>query len=278
MIRRVSLVALIAVLSLPAGLAGPALAQDRAATLADIQQQLTVLGTEMQSLRRELSTTTSGMTSAATGSALERLDGMETELRKLTAKTEELEFRIQKVIEDGTNRVDDLQFRVTELEGGDVGKLPKTPPLGGEVPLAAAPATAKPAAPQLAVGEQADFDAAKKLAAEGTPADAFAALNSFVDTYPRSPLAPEAQLYRGDALVALGNTSQAGRAYLESYTLAEKKNPAVASQALYKLGTTLKTLGQTREACITLGQVSAHFPGTGAAAAAGKALQGMTCP
>ena len=91
------------------------------------------------------------------------------------------------------------------------------------------------------------------------------------------PLAAEAQLYRGDALVALGNTSQAGRAYLESYTLAEKKDPAVASQALYKLGTSLKSLGQTREACITLGQVPAHFPGTAAATAADKALQGMTC-
>ncbi len=278
MIRRAPVAALLAVLALSAGPAGPVAAQDRAATLADIQQQLTVLGTEMQSLRRELATTTSAMTSAATGSALERLDGMEAELRKLTARTEELEFRVQKVIEDGTNRVDDLQFRLTELEGGDVGALPKTAPLGGEVPLAAAPAAAKPAAPQLAVGEQADFDAAKKLATEGSPADAFAALNAFVETYPRSPLAPEAQLYRGDALVQLGNTSQAGRAYLESYTLAEKKNPAVASQALYKLGTTLKTLGQTREACITLGQVSAHFPGTGAATSAGKALQGMTCP
>ncbi len=267
------------VLAVLAGLPGMAGAQDRAATLADIQQQLTVLGTEMQSLRRELATTTSAMGGGVAGaSALERLDEMEGELRKLTAKTEELEFRIQKVIEDGTNRIDDLQFRLTELEGGDVGKLPKTPPLGGEVPLAAAPAAKKSTAPQLAVGEQADFDAAKKLAAEGAPADAFAALNQFVDTYPRSPLAAEAQLYRGDALVALGNTSQAGRAYLESYTLAEKKDPAVASQALYKLGTSLKSLGQTREACITLGQVPAHFPGTAAATAADKALQGMICP
>ena len=267
------------VLAVLAGLPGMAGAQDRAATLADIQQQLTVLGTEMQSLRRELATTTSAMGGGSAGaSALERLDEMEGELRKLTAKTEELEFRIQKVIEDGTNRIDDLQFRLTELEGGDVGTLPKTPPLGGEVPLAAAaPAAKKSSAPQLAVGEQADFDAAKKLAAQGSPADAFAALNQFVDTYPRSPLAAEAQLYRGDALVALGNTSQAGRAYLESYTLAEKKDPAIASQALYKLGTSLKSLGQTREACITLGQVPAHFPGTAAATAADKALQGMTC-
>lgn len=161
------------------------------------------------------------------------------------------------MIEDGTNRIGDLQFRLTELEGGDVGKLPKTPPLGGEVPLAAVPAAKKSTAPQLAVGEQADFDAAKKLAAQGSPADAFAALNQFVDTYPRSPLAAEAQLYRGDALVALGNTSQAGRAYLESYTTAEKKDPAVASQALYKLGTSLKSLGQTREH---------HHPGSGAGA------------
>ena len=56
------------VLAVLAGLPGMAGAQDRAATLADIQQQLTVLGTEMQSLRRELATTTPIFMTSSAGS------------------------------------------------------------------------------------------------------------------------------------------------------------------------------------------------------------------
>ena len=131
---------LLAVLGL---LPASATAQDRAATLADIRQQITVLSVEIQSLRRELSTTASAMGGTSGGTSLERLDAIEAELRRLTADTEELQFRISKVVEDGTNRIDDLQFRLTELEGGDVAKLPKTQPLGGGAPEAAAPTAAR---------------------------------------------------------------------------------------------------------------------------------------
>ncbi|MCA8884934.1 MAG: tetratricopeptide repeat protein [Rhodobacteraceae bacterium] len=256
-------------------------AQDRAATLADIRQNLTVLSVELQGLKRELSTTGTAMSngSATSGEGpLARLDAIESELRRLTATTEELSHRIDRVVQDGTNRIGDLEFRLTELEGGDLGAVGQTAPLGGELPLPSTPLP--PPAPQveLAVGEQADFDAAVALMTEGTPADAHDALNRFLETYPRSPLAAEAHLFRGDTLKALGNPSQAGRAYLESYTLAELSNPGLAAEALYKLGDTLAGLDQVHEACITLGQVGAAFPGTKAAEQAQSRLGGLICP
>lgn len=252
-------------------------AQDRAATLADIRQQLSVLSVEMQSLNRELSTTGSGMQAPAAASALERLDSMEAELRRMTALTEELAFRIEQVVRDGTNRVGDLEFRLTELEGGDLGQLGATPPLGGEVNMPNDPMPLPDLTAELAVGEQADFDAAVALMTEGTPADAHEALNRFIETYPRSPLAPEAHLFRGDALAGLGNLPDAGRAYLESFTQAEPVDPGLAAEALFKLGQTLAELGQTAEACVSLSQVSARFPGTTAAGAAETARASMTC-
>lgn len=258
-------------------LAGPVAAQNRDATLADIQQQITVMSVELQSLRRELSTGKSGMTQAQVAAPLERLDGIEKELRGLTAKTEELEFRINKVVTDGTNRLGDLQFRLTELEGGDVSKLGKTETLGGGIakPAAAVPAPEKSV--ELAVGEKADYQAAMALAEKGSPADALEALNAFVQNYPRSPLAAEVNLYRGKALKQLGNAPDAGRAYLESYTLAEQSDPGLASEALFQLGTTLAELKQTAEACVALGQVGAQFPGTTAAGEAKKALAKLSC-
>lgn len=259
-------------------LALPAAAQDRAATLADIRQQITVFEVELQSLKRELSTTGTAMQgAAAAGGPIERLDSIEGALRRLTAATEELEFRINKIVQDGTNRIDDLKFRVTELEGGDVAQIPATKPLGGDLPAPVSPMPPPAETPQLAMGEQADFDAAVTKLQEGTPADALTAFDAFVETYPRSPLSPEAHLYRGDALVQLGNPAQAGRAYLESYTLSEMSNPGLAAEALLKLGNTLADLGQTPEACVTLGQVPARFPGTTAAGQAETALAGMSC-
>jgi len=258
----------------------PAAAQDRAATLADIRQQITVLEVELQALRRELSTTGTAMgeTAGADAGPIPRLDAVEGALQALTARIEELEFRIGRVVEDGTNRIDDLKFRLTELEGGDIGQIAPTPPLGGGALPEPVTPIPPPAEPELAVGEQADFDAAVTLAQEGTPADALTAFDRFVDSYPRSPLSAEAHLFRGDMLVALGNPTQAGRAYLESYTLAELDDPGLAGKALLKLGRTLAELGQTREACVTLGQVPARFAGSAAAAEADTALADLACP
>ncbi|QDY69527.1 tetratricopeptide repeat protein [Qingshengfaniella alkalisoli] len=257
-----------------------AAAQDRDATLADIRQELTVLSVELQKLKRELSTT-GGVSNLPAGSGpLERLDGLETEVRRMTSKAEELENRINRVVDDGTNRISDLEFRLTELEGGDLGQLGETTPLGGEnsAPAVAVPQPAPSNEPQLAMNEKSDFEAALGLVDKGTPADALAALTSFVDNYPRSPLAAEAQFYRGNALREVGDVANAGRAYLESFSLAENANPGLAADALFQLGRSLSDLGETREACVTLGQVKERYPDTAAAPRASERLGGMSCP
>jgi TolA-binding protein len=74
------------------------------------------------------------MGTPATGTTLERLDTLEAALRDLTSKTEALEFRINGIVTDGTNRIGDIEFRLQELAGGDLGALPPTPPLGGQAP------------------------------------------------------------------------------------------------------------------------------------------------
>lgn len=258
--------------------AAPVAAQDRAATLADIRQEITVLQGMLDGLKRELSTTGGEMEAPAEGGPLVRLDAIEGELKRLVARTEELEFRIGRVIEDGTTRIGDLRFRLTELEGGDIGALGQTPTLGGgEGPAPQPPAPMLSEETQLAVGEQADFEAALQLAEAGDNAAALVALTRFTESYPRSPLGAEAQLYRGKVQSDLDDLPAAGRAYLDAYTLAEQSDPGIASEALLGLGQTLAALGQTGEACITLGQVGAAFPGTTAAERAAAALDGLDC-
>ncbi|WP_340240410.1 tol-pal system protein YbgF [Sulfitobacter pontiacus] len=252
---------------------GPVTAQAQdAQTLADVRQELTVLNVEVQKLRRELSTTGGASVVVTGGSVLERVNAMESELQRLTSKTEELENRINRVVTDGTNRIGDLEFRLVELEGGDVGSLGQTSTLGGgEMPATMAPATPVPApadplantstptnTAELAVGEKTDFERAKAALADGdfrSAADQFATFNQ---TYPGGPLGPEADLRRGDALDGLGDTREAARAYLASFS-ADPAGP-VAAEALYQLGSSLGALGQTQEACVTLGEVASRFP------------------
>ena len=252
---------------------GPVAAQAQdAQTLADVRQELTVLNVEVQKLRRELSTTGGASVAMTGGSVLERVNAMESELQRLTSKTEELENRINRVVTDGTNRIGDLEFRLVELEGGDVGSLGQTSTLGGgEMPATMAPAAPVPApayplantstptnTAELAVGEKTDFERAKTALADGdfrSAADQFATFNQ---TYPGGPLGPEADLRRGDALDGLGDTREAARAYLASFS-ADPAGP-VAAEALYQLGSSLGALGQTQEACVTLGEVASRFP------------------
>lgn len=253
-----------------------AAAQD-AQTLADIRQELTVLNVEMTKLKRELATTGTAGGVQLPASVLERVNAMESELSRVTAKTEELEFRINRIVDDGTRRIADLEFRLVELEGGDISALGETTTLGGaDQATAPAPAPAPETnTSQLAVGEQDDFKRAQEALASGdfrAAADQFA---TFSQTYPGSPLAAEVDLRRGDALDGVGDAREAARAYLASFGAAPT-GPS-APESLYKLGASLGTLGQSSEACVTLGEVPARFPNSQFAAQATAQRQSLGC-
>lgn len=249
-------------------------------TLADIRQELQVLLVEIQRLNRELSTTGGAGGGVEGGSLLERVDLIEAELARLTAKTEELEFRIDQVVRDGTNRIGDLNFRLCELEPGcDIATLPDTPTLGGgpapETPSAPVAPPAGDGGAELAMGEQADFDRAKAAFDAGDFADAAAQFQRFTETYLGGPLAGEAHFWRGRALDEQEQTADAARAYLESFSGSPDGPRAPA--ALYRLGLSLDTLGQRAEACVTLGEVSSRYPGTRQARQAEEARARLSC-
>ena len=257
-----------------------ALAQD-SETLADIRQQLSVLYVELQSLKRELSTTGSPVGVNTSGTTLQRIDAIETELQRLTGRTERLEQRIDRVVQDGTNRVGDLEFRLVELEGGDVSALGETTTLGGDVVTPVAPAVPSladgnsDAVSELAVGERADFDRAWAALEGGDAQSAADQFDAFLGTYPGSPLEAEAHLRRGQAFEALDRMTVAARSYLDSYSLYPQS--AVADQALYNLGRALGALDKVSEACVTLGEVETRHPGSAMIGPAQAEMQALGC-
>lgn len=255
----------------------PVMAQDE--TLADIRQQLTALYVDVQRLRRELSTT-GGLNAGVVGSTpLDRLNAIEAELQRLTSKSEELEFRVNRITVDGTNRIGDLEFRLCELESNcDIGQLGDTPSLGGVdngvgVPSAnVAPTTGGPA---LAIGEQSDLERAQEALAAGDFRGAADQLATFGATYPGSPLTVQASYLRGEALEGLGEMTDAARAYLEAFS--GDPTGSKAPDALFKLGASLGAIGQTQDACLTLAEVNVRFPGNPAVTDAQSAMQNLGC-
>lgn len=276
----------------------PAAAQDRAATLADIRQELTVLYVEIQKLKRELSTTGGASSNLSATNTLDRVNQMEAELQRLTAATEQLTNRVDSIVADGTNKIGDLEFRLCELEAGcDIASLGDTPTLGGgalpavtaPAPVAQAPAPADGGSAiggvasgsvdtsgmELAVAERDDFERARAAYEAGDYQTAADQLQRFTDTYQGGPLTGLAHLMRGEALQKLGMTSSAARAYLESYS--GTPNGPTSPTALLKLGLALDGLGQSSEACITLSEVTLRFPSSEASIEAQAARANMGC-
>lgn len=274
---------LTASLLLPLAIAHPLSAQDQQ-TLADIRQELTVLHVDIQRLKRELSTTGGANSGVpAGGSVLDRVAAIEAGLQGLTAQTEQLEYRISRIVADGTNRIGDLEFRLVELEGGDIGALGETTTLGGEAASgetgptgAGASLTTGETDSELAIGEQADFDAAQLALQAGEHQLAAEKFAIFTQAYPGSPLAPRADFERGKALDGLGDTREAARAYLASFT--GNADGEVAPEALFELGAALGRLGQVDQACITLSEVDARFPGQSIVAQAIVERAALGCP
>ena len=270
----------------------PAIAQDKAQTLADVKAELASLAGQFNALKQELVTTGAATSGAAGGDALQRLDAIEAELTRLTAKTEQVQLKVNAVVADGTNRIGDIEFRLCEMtKGCDTSTLPATPDLGAMAggatattpPLVVAPPTDGTVPPnagnggaELAVNEQSDFDRAKAVLASGDFRGAATLFETYAQSYPGGPLAQEAGVLRGDALTQTGDTAKAARSYLDAFSGATEGS--MAGQALTKLGQSLGKLGQKPEACVTLAEVGKRFPGSVDDTNARLAAQALGCP
>ena len=270
--RRLGVLALAA-----AAVAVPAAAQN----LADIKAELTVLDGQIEQLRDELVRSgAAGGLPTEPATALTRLDQLEAELRRLTDRVDVLTNDVQRIVDDATNRVGDIEFRLTELEGGDTSVLAKPEPLGGGLtgprPRPVAPAAATEATGELAVTEQSDFDAAKAAADAGDNAKAAQLYAEFLATYPGGPLSTEAQFRRGEALAAQADWRGAARSFLDAFSGAPQG--PLAPRALYRLAVSLGNIGQTEEACLTLAEVDSRYPGSEVAGDVVAQRQALRCP
>lgn len=227
-------------------LASMAQAQDP--TAEDIRADLQILSQQLEDLSASLQASGSTELSARdAASALVRIDEINADLRAAIGRIEALEIKIKQVIDDGTRRIGDIEFRLTELEGGDPALNAPTPPLGGTAPQS-----------DVISSERQAFNAAKKALDEGNGAEAAELLATFLASFPDGPLTSEAQYLRGEALAQQGDYQNAARAYLSGFS--GTPDGAYAPRSLYGLSLSLYQLGQSEQACLTLAEIQIRYP------------------
>lgn len=247
-------------------LALPAVAQQL--TVEDIRGDLSILSQQIEELRAELGTTgNTTLTPRDAASALVRIDEVSADLRAALGRVEALEIKMRQVIDDGTRRIGDIEFRLTELEGGDSALLSTPVPLGGVEPQN-----------EVISSERQAFSDAKKALSEGDGSTASTLLVAFLNSFPDGPLSSEARYLQGEALAMQGDYQNAARAYLSGFSGAP--DSVYAPRSLFGLSVSLFELGQGDQACLTLAEIQIRYANIDADLARNIVEQrrAMTCP
>jgi tol-pal system protein YbgF len=224
-----------------------------------------------------------------------RLSALEDQMRQLTGQIEEVNNNLDQMKRRLDTLSSDVDQRLTALEHGNAA--PGQPPLVGAAPpgqpprsLAGGPppdAGANPGQPasqpgvlgQLPVGTQ---QAAAPAAAAGAPGTlpsgspqeqynyafgllrqanypaAEQALRSFIQRYPKDPLAGNAQYWLGETYFVRKDYSNAAAVFAEGYQKYPKGGKAADN--LLKLGMALGQLGQKADACRAFARLDRDFP------------------
>ncbi len=213
------------------------------------------------------------------GDFQQRLEQVNGEISRVTGELEQLEFRVRQHEQQSKQKLEDLEYRIIELEGGDPsilfqedaptqpqqqGSLAEpTQPSGGTLGTLTTNAAGQTVAAQVASAEQAAFDEGVLAAQAGRQSEAKALLEGFVSRYPDSPLAGEAYHWLGESYLAGGDYQSAASRFLDAATLYPSN--AKAPDSLVRLGMTLSLLGQNQVACSTLAEVRQRYPGAAGA-------------
>jgi len=252
----IRLTAMAAAVGAIVAVAGPAYPQiwTGAGSVDDLRYRLSVVDAELADIRARLGDVPSaGGTGGGADGAMLRLDRLEAEIRHLTGRIEQMAFEQRGVAEDAARRLGDIEFRLIELEGGDISALAPVLPLG-----TAGAGSVVAAGPEVSISERGDLDRAIEDVKQGRFDQGEDRLRGFLTAYPGSPLAGEALYWLGESQFVRGAFQNAALSYLNGFNT----DPASASapKNLYRLGVTLGRLGQLNEACLTLREVRKKFP------------------
>ena len=198
-----------------------------------------------------------------------RFEELSGEISRLTGEVEQLGFQIRSFQQDAKRQLEDLEYRVIELEGGDPTQLYENNTDDGlrqqnalsneQQSSVGTLGTLTTGSTGAAAGpEQAAFDAAVAAVKGGRTAEAKNLLNGFLATYPNSPLAGDAYFWLGESFYADGDYRSAAGRFLDAATL--YPSAGLAPESLLKLGVSLSLLGEIDVACSTFREIGQRYP------------------
>lgn len=219
-----------------------------------------------------------------------RMSQLEDQMRTQNGRIEELTNQINQLKQQLDLQKSDTDLRFSQLQGGGAAAPAPGAPAGIEAPpqpkppqgagdmsqppsragnlgtLASpnAPAQAAPAQPAAAGGSlpsgspQEQYNYAMGLLTQANYPAAEQAMRSFVERYPKDPLAGNAQYWLGETFYVRKDYNNAATAFAQGY---EKypKGPKAADDLL-KLGMSLTALNQKPDACKAYARLEHDFP------------------
>ena len=227
------------------------------------------------SLNERLATLESTVKSQGLVDLLHDVEDIKADIAKLRGQYEVLTYELEQAQKRQRDLYLDLDGRLRKLEGAAGAPAASAAP-GTETTAtgAAGPPVATAARPPQAAdiaGEQRSYDAALDQFKSGNYAAAVTSFQAFARTYPRSPLAPSAVYWTGNAQYAQKDFRAAiatQRQLLAAYPDSQK-----VPDAMLNIASCQVELGDAAAARRTLEELVAKYP---TSEAAGKARQRLT--
>jgi tol-pal system protein YbgF len=201
----------------------------------------------------------------------DRVDSLESQIRKLTGDNERLQFELRQAKDDNTRlqrTIDDMNAQASLGAGA--------PAQRGQA-VSSAPPSSTLTVPRTGGDPAAEFTAAYALVAKGDHPAAQAAFASFLQAYPTDPRAPNAHYWLGQAMLAQGASADAATQFLSIVKSTPKAE--LAPDAMVRLGVALNRMGEKAQACGTLTALPTQYPKASAAtkAAAQAQIKAIGC-
>jgi tol-pal system protein YbgF len=267
-----AILAPLAVLLFAAQLAAPA----RGALFDDdeARRRIEELKTRVDLIERSLAQRLDALEAKNAGLAdlFRDVEQIKADIAKLRGQYEVLTYELEQAQKRQRDLYLDLDSRVRRLEGGP--GAPGAPPVPGAPAAGDAPAPpAGPSAPAAAgdpAAEQKSYDAALDAFKSGNFGAAVAGFQSFIRAYPKSPLAPSAMYWAGNAQYAQREFRAAiatQRQLIATYPDSQK-----LPDALLNIASCQVELGDVPAARRTLEEVVSKYPTSEAATKARQRL------
>jgi tol-pal system protein YbgF len=209
--------------------------------------------------------------SAGSADLFRDVEQIKSDIAKLRGQYEVLTYELEQAQKRQRDLYLDLDSRVRRLEGGPgaTGAPPASGDAGAPAPPASVPAAGAPAAADPA-SEQKSYDAALEAFKSGNFGAAVGGFQSFIRAYPKSPLAPSAMYWAGNAQYAQREFRAAiatQRQLIATYPDSQK-----VPDALLNIASSQLELGDAPGARRTFEQVVAKYPTSEAATKARQRL------